>query len=35
MRLDAPVKPQWEGIYHPDFDYVPTLEEYRGKESSA
>jgi cobaltochelatase CobN len=26
-----PVKPDWEGIYHPDFDYIPTLEEYREK----
>ncbi|HOT07404.1 MAG TPA: cobaltochelatase subunit CobN [Methanotrichaceae archaeon] len=23
-----PEKPIWEGIYHPDFDCVPTLEEY-------
>ena len=21
-------QPPWEGIYHPDFDYLPTLEEY-------
>ncbi|MCW4018158.1 MAG: cobaltochelatase subunit CobN [Candidatus Bathyarchaeota archaeon] len=27
----APTTPQWEGIYHPDFDYIPTLEEYVGK----
>jgi cobaltochelatase CobN len=27
----APSQPNWEGIYHPDFDYVPTLEEYMKK----
>jgi cobaltochelatase CobN len=26
--VTAPTKPNWEGIYHPDFDYVPTMEEY-------
>jgi cobaltochelatase CobN len=26
-----PEKPPWEGIYHPDFDYVPTLDEYFGR----
>lgn len=29
--VNAPVKPCWEGIYHPDFDYIPTLEEYTSK----
>jgi cobaltochelatase CobN len=24
----APEHPQWEGIYHPDFECLPTLEEY-------
>ena len=23
-----PQRPIWEGIYHPDFDHVPTLDEY-------
>jgi len=23
-----PKRPIWDGIYHPDFDHVPTLEEY-------
>jgi cobaltochelatase CobN len=27
----APVPAKWEGIYHPDFDYVPSLEEYLEK----
>jgi cobaltochelatase CobN len=27
----APVRSQWEGIYHPDFDYVPSLAEYQEK----
>ena len=26
--VPVPVKPLWEGIYHPDFDHVPTLGEY-------
>ncbi|MCL2173007.1 MAG: cobaltochelatase subunit CobN [Candidatus Bathyarchaeota archaeon] len=29
--FEAPTKPLWEGIYHPDFDYVPTLTEYMAK----
>jgi cobaltochelatase CobN len=29
--VNAPVPAKWEGIYHPDFDYVPTLEEYLEK----
>jgi cobaltochelatase CobN len=28
---DVPTQPNWEGIYHPDFDHVPTLEEYAEK----
>ncbi len=27
-EVDSPVKPCWEGIYHPDFDYVPPIEEF-------
>ncbi len=30
-KFVAPVQPQWEGIYHPDFDYLPTLDEYLEK----
>jgi cobaltochelatase CobN len=30
-EVKPPTKPDWEGIYHPDFDYVPTLEEYSEK----
>jgi cobaltochelatase CobN len=26
--FSEPVRPIWEGIYHPDFDHVPTLDEY-------
>jgi cobaltochelatase CobN len=29
--VEAPTKPLWEGIYHPDFDHLPTLEEYAEK----
>jgi cobaltochelatase CobN len=29
--FEAPTKPIWEGIYHPNFDYIPTLEEYMTK----
>lgn len=29
--VEAPTKPQWEGIYHPDFEDPPTLEEYMEK----
>lgn len=28
FEVNSPVKLRWEGIYHPDFDDVPTLEEY-------
>ncbi|MCW4010839.1 MAG: cobaltochelatase subunit CobN [Candidatus Bathyarchaeota archaeon] len=28
FEFAACAQPHWEGIYHPDFDYVPTLEEY-------
>jgi len=27
-EFSEPQKPTWEGIYHPDFDHVPTLDEY-------
>ncbi len=27
-EFSDPVRPIWEGIYHPDFDYVPTLDDY-------
>ncbi len=30
-----PERPQWEGIYHPDFDHYPTLEEYAEKKITA
>ena len=33
--FEAPTKPLWEGIYHPDFDYLPTLEEYLEKKVDA
>jgi len=26
--FSKPVRPTWEGIYHPSFDHVPTLDEY-------
>ncbi|MCL2134024.1 MAG: cobaltochelatase subunit CobN [Candidatus Bathyarchaeota archaeon] len=26
--FEAPAKPLWEGIYHPHFNYVPSLTEY-------
>jgi len=26
--FSKPQKPIWEGIYHPEFDHVPTLDEY-------
>jgi cobaltochelatase CobN len=26
--FEEPTKPLWEGIYHPDFDHLPTFEEY-------
>ncbi|MHC1687805.1 MAG: cobaltochelatase subunit CobN [Methanothrix sp.] len=26
-----PKMPPWEGIYHPDFDYIPSLQEYLDK----
>lgn len=28
FSFEQPTKPVWEGIYHPDFDYIPTLAEY-------
>jgi cobaltochelatase CobN len=30
-EVNAPEQPPWEGVYHPDFDYIPTLEEYLQK----
>jgi len=30
-EVSAPARPQWEGIYHPDFEYLPTLDEYMEK----
>jgi len=27
-EVDPPERPPWEGIYHPDFDYIPTLDDY-------
>jgi cobaltochelatase CobN len=27
-EVGAPVEPQWDGIYHPDFDHTPDLKEY-------
>jgi cobaltochelatase CobN len=32
-EVNAPAQPHWEGIYHPDFDHVPTLEEYLEKKA--
>jgi cobaltochelatase CobN len=29
--VKAPEPPQWEGIYHPDFAFFPTLEQYAQK----
>jgi cobaltochelatase CobN len=29
--IEAPTKPIWEAIYHPDFDHLPSLEEYAEK----
>jgi cobaltochelatase CobN len=30
-EVSAPERPQWEGIYHPDFYYIPPLAEYMEK----
>jgi cobaltochelatase CobN len=30
-EVGEPKRPPWEGIYHPDFDYVLTLDEYLEK----
>jgi cobaltochelatase CobN len=30
-EVAAPEQPPWEGIYHPDLDHLPTLEEYMEK----
>ncbi len=34
-ELMGPERPPWEGIYHPDFDYLPTLDEYLEKKHIA
>ena len=31
LAFAEPERPVWEGIYHPDFDHVPTLDEYLQK----
>ncbi|MCL5877521.1 MAG: cobaltochelatase subunit CobN [Candidatus Bathyarchaeota archaeon] len=33
--FEEPATPLWEGIYHPDFDYIPTLAEYLEKKVDA
>ena len=30
-EVSAPERPPWEGIYHPDFEYLPTLDDYLEK----
>ncbi|MCD6506825.1 cobaltochelatase subunit CobN [Candidatus Poribacteria bacterium] len=30
-EVKEPERPPWEGIYHPDFDHLPTLDEYLEK----
>jgi cobaltochelatase CobN len=30
-EVSAPTSPQWEGIYHPDFEFFPIIEEYAQK----
>jgi len=30
-EVKAPQPPTWEGIYHPDFENLPTIEEYTAK----
>ncbi|MCP8306506.1 MAG: cobaltochelatase subunit CobN [archaeon] len=30
-EVSAPERPPWEGIYHPDFEYLPTIDEYLEK----
>jgi len=34
-EVGEPERPPWEGIYHPDFDYVLTLDEYLKKKHIA
>ena len=34
-EVGEPEKPPWDGIYHPDFDYLPTLDEYLEKKHIA
>ncbi|MCL0103226.1 cobaltochelatase subunit CobN [Dehalococcoidia bacterium] len=34
-EVGEPERPSWEGIYHPDFDYLPTLDEYLEKKHIA
>ncbi|MHB8117967.1 MAG: cobaltochelatase subunit CobN [Methanothrix sp.] len=30
-EVSEPERPIWEGLYHPDFDHIPSLEEYLEK----
>ncbi len=30
-EVNAPESPTWEGIYHPDFNYYPTIDDYAQK----
>ena len=30
-EVSAPERPPWEGIYHPDLEYLPTIDEYLEK----
>ena len=30
-EFEEPKRPPWDGIYHPDFDHIPSLEEYLQK----
>jgi len=30
-KVQEPKRPPWEGIYHPDFSYIPSLDEYLEK----
>ncbi|MCL0074466.1 cobaltochelatase subunit CobN, partial [Dehalococcoidia bacterium] len=34
-EVGEPERASWEGIYHPDFDYLPTLDEYLEKKHIA
>lgn len=35
VEVAPPSLPPWEGLYHPDFTYTPTMEEYKAKKISA